>query len=353
MDVKDPYSFRWGIITLAAVVVVLAGLKAAAAILAPLLLALFIATIASTPINWLTSRRVPVALAILIVLIVIVLALLGVGTVVMQSARELFDNQIFYQERLTEITIGIFSTLNEWGLVGFASVEELVELIDPAHLWSLSGQTLIGLGNALTNGFLILLVFIFVISEGAALPSKIRALIGSSGGDYSWLDDFATNINRYIAIKTAVSLLTGVIVTVLLFIIGVDFPVLWGLLAFLLNYIPNIGSIIAAAPAVLLAMIQLGGWHALATASVYLFANVVMGAYFEPKFMGKSLGLSVLVVFLSLVFWGWMFGAIGMLLSVPITMTIKIAAETRPSTAWIGILLGPGGQTSEDQTGSE
>ena len=351
MDVNAPLSYSRGIVTLAAVVVILAGLKAANSIVAPLLLALFIATITSTPINWLTSKKIPIALAIAVVLITIVLVLLGVGTVVIRSAEELFNNQAFYQDRFTEITIGIFSTLSQWGLV--TSVDDLVKLIDPAHLWSLSGQTLVGLGTALSNGFLILLVFIFVMSEGAALPSKIRRVIGKSDGEYAWIDDFATNINRYIAIKTTVSVATGVIVTVLLFLIGVDFPVLWGLLAFLLNYIPNIGSIIAAAPAVLLAMVQLGGWHALATAGVYLFANILMGAFVEPKFMGKSLGLSVLIVFLSLVFWGWMFGAIGMLLSVPLTMTIKIAAETRPSTAWIGILLGPGGQSADERTETE
>ena len=346
MDVNETSSFNRGIVALAALVVVLAGLKAASAIVAPLLLALFIATIASAPINWLTRKKVSIVLAIIFVLVAISLVLIGVGTIVVQSAQELYGNQEFYQERFTEITTSVFSTLRDWEWVD--SVEELVELIDPAHLWSLSSQTLIALGNALSNGFLILLVFIFVMSEGAALPAKMRRLVGGSDDEYSWIDDFATNINRYIAIKTSVSVVTGFIVTVGLYFIGVDFPVLWGLLAFLMNYIPNIGSIIAAAPAVLLAMVQLDGWHAFATAGVYLFSNILMGVFVEPRFMGKSLGLSVLVVFLSLIFWGWMFGVIGMLLSVPLTMTLKIAAEARPATAWIGILLGPGVHDNED-----
>ena len=142
-------------------------------------------------------------------------------------------------------------------------------------------------------------------------------------------------------IKTSVSLITGIIVGVFLAILGVDFPVLWGLLAFLLNYIPTIGSIIAAVPAVLLALIQFGALEATITAGVYVTVNIVMGNAVEPKFMSKGLGLSALVVFLSLVFWGWMLGPVGMLLSVPLTMTAKMALEANPSSAWLAHLLGP------------
>jgi predicted PurR-regulated permease PerM len=125
-------------------------------------------------------------------------------------------------------------------------------------------------------------------------------------------------------------------------IIGVDFPILWGLLAFLLNYIPSIGSIIAAIPAVLLALIQLGIGEALFAGLGYLVVNFVMGNIIEPRFMGSSLGISTLVVFLSLVFWGWVFGPIGMLLSVPLTMSIKIALDSKENTLWLSTLLSSG-----------
>jgi predicted PurR-regulated permease PerM len=137
-----------------------------------------------------------------------------------------------------------------------------------------------------------------------------------------------------------ISLITGVLVTTLLLIIGVDYPILWGLIAFLLNYIPSIGSIIAAFPTSLLALIQLGTGGFIWTAVGYLVINTVMGNVVEPKMMGKGLGLSTLIVFLSLIIWGYVFGTIGMFLSIPLTMSIKIILEQREKTRWIAMLLG-------------
>ncbi|MFQ5519051.1 MAG: AI-2E family transporter [Mariprofundus sp.] len=134
---------------------------------------------------------------------------------------------------------------------------------------------------------------------------------------------------------------TGIFISIWLAVIGVDYPLLWGLVAFLFNFVPNIGSIIAAVPAVLLALIQLGSGEALMAGVGYVIANVVMGNVVEPKFMGKGVGLSTLVVFLSLVFWGWVLGPVGMLLSVPLTMIVKLALESRADTQWLAVLLGP------------
>ena len=159
--------------------------------------------------------------------------------------------------------------------------------------------------------------------------------------DLPYFYQFAENMNRYIAIKTSVSLATGLLATSCLWILGVDFPSLWGLLAFLLNYVPNIGSFIAAIPPLLLALIQLGPGAATGVAVGFFAINVFMGNGVEPRFMGRGLGLSTLVVFVSLVVWGWILGPVGMLLSVPLTMTAKIALEANPGTEWLAHLLGP------------
>ena len=151
---------------------------------------------------------------------------------------------------------------------------------------------------------------------------------------------FIESFNRYLALKTLFSLATGVVIGIWLAVLGVDFALLWGLLAFLLNFVPNIGSIIAAIPAIFLAFIQLGWGPALLTCLGYIVVNVVFGSILEPKFMGRRLGLSTLVVFLSLVFWGWVLGPVGMVLSVPLTMIVKIAMESNEDTRWIAILLG-------------
>ena len=152
---------------------------------------------------------------------------------------------------------------------------------------------------------------------------------------------FLDSVNSYMAIKGWVSLATGLIIAIWLTILDVDYPLLWGLLAFLFNFVPNIGSIIAAIPAVLLALVQFGPGAAMAAGAGYVAVNIIMGNVIEPRFMGKGVGLSTLVVFISLVFWGWVLGPVGMLLSVPLTMIVKLALEARQDTRWIAVLLGP------------
>jgi predicted PurR-regulated permease PerM len=159
-------------------------------------------------------------------------------------------------------------------------------------------------------------------------------------------------VRHYLAIKTQMSFVTAVLVTILLVVLKVDFPILWGVLAFFLNYVPNIGSFIAAIPAVILAFVQLGTGSALFTASGYVVVNVVIGNIVEPRIMGRGLGLSTLVVFLSLLFWGWVLGSVGMLLSVPLTMVAKICMESMDETRWLAILMGSGAPPQTDGKGA-
>jgi predicted PurR-regulated permease PerM len=124
-------------------------------------------------------------------------------------------------------------------------------------------------------------------------------------------------------------------------ILGVDFPFLWGFLAFLLNYVPNLGVVIAAIPAVLLTLLQLGAGRAALAGGGYLAVNFIIGTAIEPRLVGRGVGLSTLVVFLSLILWGDLLGLIGMVLCIPFTMTLKFALENNKNTQWIAVLLGP------------
>jgi predicted PurR-regulated permease PerM len=133
---------------------------------------------------------------------------------------------------------------------------------------------------------------------------------------------------------------TGVLAGVWLAILGVDFPVLWGFLAFLLNYVPSLGVVIAAVPAVLLALVQYGLGRAFLVAVGYLAVNIIIGTILEPRIVGRGVGLSTLVVFLSLILWGSIFGLVGMVLCVPITMSLKFALEANEQTRWFAVLLG-------------
>lgn len=327
------------LLVLAALVIIAAGLKAAEQIVVPFLLALFIATIAATPVFWLEKHRVPAGIAILLVMAAIIAILIGLGALVAQSAGEFTAKLPFYQARLTGLVEQAVARLQAMGLD--ISNEILFEYFDPGVAFTMAGNTVRGLSAALSNGFFILLTVIFMLAEASSFPRKLKDVLENPERDYPYFARFASNMNRYIGIKTTVSIATGIIVSVFLTLLGVDFPLLWGLIAFLLNYVPTIGSLIAAVPAILLALIQLGPGTAVVASVLYFMTNVIMGNGVEPRYMGRGLGLSTLVVFLSLVFWGWMLGPVGMLLSVPLTMTAKIALEANPTSEWLAHLLGP------------
>ncbi len=326
-------------LTAAACVVIIAGMRAATVILVPFLLSAFIAIISAPPMFWLQRKGVPAVLAMALV----VLAILSIGIIIAalagQSINQFTQDLPIYQAKIKAQTASAIAILTRFGID--TSSLALTEIFDPGAAMKLAAAVLNGLGNMLTNGFLILMTVIFMLLEAASFPAKLQVIKGTPEASLTRWENFVTHVKQYMAIKTWVSLATGIIIWIWLTILGVDFPLLWGLLAFALNYVPNIGSIIAAVPAVLLAMIQLGLTKALLAAGGYVAVNLLMGNVVEPRFMGKGLGLSTLVVFLSLLFWGWVLGPVGMLLSVPLTITAKIALDSQPDTRWLAVLLGP------------
>lgn len=323
---------------IAAFVVVVAGMTAAKTIIVPFLLAAFISISASPILFWLKKRKVPTWLALLIVMCGILIFLLLIAGLVGTSVNDFSNKLPFYEARLKGQTNAVLDWLEEIGLD--AARFELNKIFNSTAVMKLVTTLLNELGGVLKNGFLILLTVIFMLLEASSVPTKLRSIFHDPEASLGRLKNFADTVIRYIAIKTWISLATGTFVAVFLTIMGVDYPLLWGLLAFLMNYIPNIGSIIAAVPPVLLTIIQLGPGRALGVAIGYVAINIVMGTIIEPRLMGRRLGLSTLVVFFSLIFWGWILGPVGMLLSVPLTMTLKIALENSEDTHWIAVLLG-------------
>ena len=304
----------------------------------PFLLAAFIATIAATPMFWLRAKGVPTGLALALVVVGIFTALLLIGAVATQSTSAFIAKLPFYQERLVSIQVEVVQALEGLGIpIDLSSVLEGFSL---SSALSFAGSTLASLGNLLSNGFLIILTVIFILAEATSFYPKLNSVLSNPERDLVYFRRFANNMNRYVAIKTSMSLLTGALVTIALWLLDIDFPVLWGLLAFLLNFIPTIGSIFAAIPPLLLALIQHSPSAAGAVALIFFLINMGVGSILEPRYMGKGLDLSTLVVFLSLIFWGWILGTVGMFLSVPLTMTGKIAMEANPRTLWLARLLG-------------
>lgn len=331
----------------ACLVILIAGMQAAAALLVPFLLSAFIACICLPPMQWMMDRKVPASAAVFIVILGLVLLGLLITVFAGASVSDFSQNLPTYQARLEEQMAQFILWLLGHGItVPDSTVHDLFNL---SAAMGMAGAFLSGIGNVLANTFFIVLTVIFIMFEAVAIPHK-WALLGEHAPSTDAVKRFMDSVNQYLVIKTAVSFATGTAVTIWLTILGVDYPILWGIIAMLFNFVPNIGSIIAAVPALLLALVQLGPDAVLYTGMGYVVINLVMGNVIEPRFMGRGVGLSTLVVFLSLVFWGWVLGLVGMLLSVPLTMIVKIALEANHETRWIAVILGPDIEPEEAQS---
>ena len=324
---------------LAAIVVVIYGMQMASVVLVPFLIAVFLALITVRPMLWLQKKRVPAILAALIIVTVIMLVLAMVGMILGTSIADFTAALPGYQARLDRIVDGFLNFLAKY-FRDDQSIESLGDMVDPGWAMGLAATILNSLKDVLTNTFLIFFTMIFILLEASSVQIKVEAAFGRTENSLDRPRVFLQNIGRYLGIKTIVSFATGICAGVLTWSIGVDFPLLWAMLAFLLNYVPTIGSIIAAVPAVLLALVQLGPGEAGATALGFAGINVIFGNLLEPRLMGYGVGISPMIVFIGLVFWGWVFGPVGMLLSVPLTMTLKLALESDERTRWVAILIG-------------
>ena len=327
------------LLTLACLIVVITGLRAAESIIVPFLLSVFLAMLGIPVIIWLEARRCPQSVAILIVVLGTLVFLAGIGLVVGGSVNAFSQALPQYQARSTALMESAESQLRSWGIDFSLSV--VGDLINPGQALSLAGSLLSRLAGIVSNFLLVFLTTIFVLTEATGFRDKVRTAFGDGGSKVLQLSGVMTQVHRYLTIKTGISLVTGLLLGFWVWVLGVDFPLLWGLLVFMLNYIPNLGSIMAAVPPVLVALIQPqgGAGLSLTVAIGYVAVNLVMGNIVEPRLMGQRLGLSTLVVFLSLVFWGWVWGGIGMLLSVPLTMVVKIMLESSPEFRWVAVFL--------------
>ncbi|HUV51956.1 MAG TPA: AI-2E family transporter [Dehalococcoidia bacterium] len=323
----------------AALVIIIGGINQAQSVLVSFLVAIFLAMLGTPPVLWLERKRIPSVVAVLLVVAGMITFLLIVGAIVGASINSFYTELPVYQNRIQGQVSAFQSFLTTKGIRGIDKV--LLGYINPVAVMSLTALLLTGLGSAFSNIVLILLTVTFILLEASSFPVKLRAVLGHPQQVFPQFTRFVGDIERYMVIKTLISLATGILIGIWLSILGVDFPILWGFLAFLLNYVPNVGSAVAAIPAVLLALIQLGIGSAVMATAGYMAVNLMLGYVIEMRLMGLRLGLSTLVVFLSLIFWGSLLGPVGMVLCIPLTMTFKFACENNKGTQWIAVLLGP------------
>lgn len=322
----------------AAFVIILAGMTQAQSIINPILMGLFLSIISAQPILWLQKRKIPLGLAILMVILFEVLIFIGLAEVIGSSVADFSNNSGIYEDKMEKMWMSFIAALNENGIQ--FSGDSLSKIINPTKLIGFTSVIINQLGGLIGNTFTVFFLMLFLLFELESFSLKTKAISKNTHVSLEFLDTIGSSIRTYLSIKTMTSLLTGFIIWICLVIVGVEYAIIWALIAFLLNYIPNIGSIIAAFPAVLFALIQLGFGGAIWTGVIFLAINIFVGNVVEPKMMGKGLGLSTYVVFVSLIFWGFILGIVGMFLSVPLTMAIKIILDQNKNTKWIAVLLG-------------
>lgn len=336
------------LLTFAALVLVIAGLREASSVILPVLLAGFLAVLSFPPIAWLHRRRMPLWASVLIVFAGVIIGFVLISVFITSSIRDFTENLPAYQARIEVQIVPLLAFAQSHGVE--ISTDALTDYLNTSRLMSYLGSALGAVSAVLSNTLFVLLTTVFILAEAAGLKAKLRVALGTPEADVDRYDKVLTDLQGYLGIKTQVSLITGVLAGLICAVIGVDYALLWGLVAFLLNFVPTLGSIIAAVPAVLLAFVQFGWQRALIVGIGYVTVNLVMGNVIEPRLMGRRLGLSTLVVFLSLVFWGFVWGPLGMLLCVPLTMLVKILLQNSDDLRWVAVMLGSGAEVREQHS---
>ena len=327
-----------GVVVAAALAILVTFLKSAAPLIAPILLAAFIAVVATPALSWMRRRGVPKWGALL----VIVFVLLDLGSLLIlltTGALEGFrDSLPGYQERFVLLIDEFGGWLERIGVAG--SREAVPDIFDPAQATRLVRTMLAGVGDTFATGLLVLLAVVFMLLEAPGLAARLKTAFHLTPEAEARLHRLLGALKRYMVIKSLTSLATALLIWTWLLVLGIDFAVLWAVLAFLFNFVPFVGTILMMVPAVLLALVQTDLGTTLLVVAGYLLVNILIGSLLEPRIMGRGLGISTLAVFLSLLFWGWVLGTVGVFLSVPLTMAVMVALDASPQTRPLAILLG-------------
>lgn len=328
------------VLGVAAGFIIVGGLKLAAPVLSPLAFALFLGILVQPLFQWLLARRVPVFLAVLATMLILGAAIAGVLMIFFGSVGELREVGPTYYKEFQERAA---YTVEWWQGKGISILDWLpAKWRRPEAIVELLGGAVRSLLHLLSAVAIVLLLLLFLLFEAAALPAKLERMPRAVREGLSRFAHVSRELQRYLLIKTAMSLAIGLAAGLWLGVLNVDFAVLCGLIAFVCHFIPNIGALLAALPAMFLAFAQFDLMKAIAVGVGYLVIGTLLGNLIEPALLGRRLGMSTLVVFFSLVFWGWLWGPVGMFLSVPLTATVKILLERSDSWRWVAALLDAG-----------
>lgn len=325
------------LISVAALVIVIAGLQTAQSILVPFLFALFLAILGAGPMQYMEKKGIPLFIAVLLVTVFFLGILFGVGYLLSRSLDSFLVALPEYRERFITMVHSLNHYLQDFDIR--LSADDVRSSLETSTVFAWAGKAAGNLVTWFKSILLVLILMVFMLFEASALRKKIQSALAVAI-DVESLGEVAGDVQKYLAIKTFTSALTGTFVYFWVLLFGIDFAILWGLIAFLFNFIPVIGSIVASIPAIVLCLITQDVGTTIALSVGYIVINVGISNFFEPILFGQRLGLSPLVVFLSLLFWGFIWGPAGMLLSIPLTMVVKIFLEHSDEFKWIAGLMG-------------
>ncbi|SFR15046.1 MULTISPECIES: AI-2E family transporter [unclassified Enterobacter] len=328
------------LLKLASLVIILAGIHAAADIIVQLLLAAFFAIVLNPLVTWFLRRGVKRPVAITIVVVVMMIVLTALFGVLAASTNEFITMLPKYNKELTRKIFYLQDSLPFLHL--HMSPERMLQRMDSDKMMTFATALMTQLSNAMASIVLLVMTVVFMLFEVRHLPYKLRFALSNPQIHIAGLHRALKGVSHYLALKTLISLWTGVIIWLGLMLMDIQFALMWGVLAFLLNYVPNIGSVISAIPPMIQALLFNGVYEFVLVGILFLVVHMVLGNMVEPRMMGHRLGMSTMVVFLSLLVWGWLLGPVGMLLSVPLTSVCKIWMETTKGGSKLAILLGPG-----------
>jgi AI-2 transport protein TqsA len=321
--------------------ILLALLHAAASVVGPLLIGATLA-IAFQPMSvGLARRGLPPVVAAVVTLVVVLTVVVAAGFLIYTAATNLVGHLPEYQQRIEEVKVNVSDWLRERKMDDSADTVRSFDVAAPVSAYLTS--SLLEMTGYLQQLFFVLVITAFIQMEGAIYRRKLIAASGSRR-TVRWLGEALGEVQRYLAVKLAVSAANGLLLGVWCWVWGIESPILWGVAAFALNFIPYVGSLIAAIPPVLLGLMTGGLPIALAVASGYVAVNLAVDNILEPRIMGHTLGLSPLVILLSMLLWGFVLGPVGAILAVPLTMTAKILLERDKDLARIAVFLGDGSE---------
>jgi AI-2 transport protein TqsA len=329
-------SFLRVMLILAATVVVLVGIRLSAPILNPIFFAVVLTLLFSPIYSWLKRRGLPSPLALVIMLVVIAAIFIALFFILGVSISTFSERVGFYTSQLHSQLVDLDALLERLGL----SNVDLRDVIKPSALTDVLGTILSGIAGFLSDLFLILVIMLFLLAEGPAMMDRLRAGTSGNNPQVERLTTIGRSVVRQFGLRAIVNLVTGAGVTVLLFFLGVDFPLLWGILTFFLSFVPYIGLVLAVTPAVVLALAEFGVSRAVLVIAGVIVINILAENVLSPMMMGRGLNISPTIVFLSFVFWAWLLGGPGAFLALPITLFVAVMFDTFPETRWLASLIG-------------